>query len=45
MRGWGGHHKLMLFWYPNVAGANATPFHSCPSFLSNKTECTFPLSK
>jgi hypothetical protein len=30
---------------PNVTGANATPFRSCPSFLSNKTEYTFPLSK
>jgi hypothetical protein len=44
IRGWGGHHKLLLFWNPNVAGANATPFHSCPSFLSNK-KYTFPLSK
>jgi hypothetical protein len=34
----GGRHKLLLFWNANVAGANAIPFHSCPSFLSNKTE-------
>jgi hypothetical protein len=45
IRGRGGHHKLLLFWNPNVADVNATPFHSCPSFLSNKTEYTFPLSK
>jgi hypothetical protein len=45
IRGWGGHHKLLLFWNSNVTGANATPFHSCPSFLSNKTKYTFPLSK
>jgi hypothetical protein len=37
IRGRGGHHKLLLFWNPNVASANATPFCSCPSFLSNKT--------
>jgi hypothetical protein len=41
----GGHHKLLLFWNPNVAGANATPFHSCLSFLGNKIEYRFPLSK
>jgi hypothetical protein len=45
IRGRGAHHKLLLFWNPNVTGANATPFPSCPSFLSKKTECTFPLSK
>jgi hypothetical protein len=45
IRSRGGRHKLLLFWNPNVAGANATPFHSCPSFLSNKTEHMFPLSK
>jgi hypothetical protein len=43
--GRGGRHKLLLFWNPNVTGANVTPFPSCPSFLSNKTEHTFPLSK
>jgi hypothetical protein len=43
--GRGGRHKLLLFWNLNVAGANATLFRSCPSFLSNKTEYTFPLSK
>jgi hypothetical protein len=43
--GRGGHHKLLLFWNPNVAGVNATPFCSCPSFLSNKTEHMNPLSK
>jgi hypothetical protein len=43
--GRGGRHKLLLFWNPNVTDANATPFHSCPSFLSNKIEYTFPLSK
>jgi hypothetical protein len=45
IRGRGGSHKLLLFWNPNVTGVNATPFHSCPLFLSNKTEYTFPLSK
>jgi hypothetical protein len=45
IRGRGGHHKLLLFWNPNAAGTDATPFHSCPSFLSNKTEHMFPLSK
>jgi hypothetical protein len=43
--GRGGHHKLLLFWNLNVPGANATPFHSCPSFLSNKIEHMNPLSK
>jgi hypothetical protein len=37
IRGRGGRHKLLLFWNPNAVGANATPFRSCPSFLSNKT--------
>jgi hypothetical protein len=41
----GGCHKLLMFWNANVVGVNATPFRSCPSFLSNKTECTFSLSK
>jgi hypothetical protein len=45
IRGRGGHHKLLLFWNLNVIGANATLFRSCPSFLSNKIEYTFPLSK
>jgi hypothetical protein len=45
IRGRGGNHKLLLFWNPNAAGVNATLFRSCPSFLSNKTEHTFPLSK
>jgi hypothetical protein len=45
IRGRGGCHELLLFWILNVAGANATPFASCLSFLSNKTEQTFPLSK
>jgi hypothetical protein len=45
IRGQGSHHKLLLFWNLNVAGANATLFSSCPSLLSNKTEYTFPLSK
>jgi hypothetical protein len=36
---------VLLFWNPNVARANLTLFPSCPSFLSNKTEHTFPLSK
>jgi hypothetical protein len=40
-----GRHKLLLFWNPNVTGVNATPFHYCPSFLSNKTECVLSLSK
>jgi hypothetical protein len=37
IRGRGGRHKLLLFWNPNAAGANATLFHSYPPFLSNKT--------
>jgi hypothetical protein len=41
----GDRHKLLLFWNPNVASANATLFRSCLPFLSNKTEYTFPLSK
>jgi hypothetical protein len=45
IRGRGGHHKLLLFCNLNVTDVNATPFHSCPSFLSNKTEHMFPLSK
>jgi hypothetical protein len=45
IRGRGGYHKLLLFWNLNVAGANATPFRSCPSFLSNKIEHMNPLSK
>jgi hypothetical protein len=45
IRGRGGHHKLLMFWNLNVTSANATPFPSCPSFLSNKTERTLPLSK
>jgi hypothetical protein len=46
IRGQGGRrHKLLLFWNLNVASANATPFHSCPSFLSNKIEHMYPLSK
>jgi hypothetical protein len=38
-------HKLLLFWNPNVTGANATPFPSRPSFLSNKIEHIFLLFK
>jgi hypothetical protein len=45
IRGRGGRHKVLLFWNPNVARANPTLFPSCPSFLSNKTEHTFLLSK
>jgi hypothetical protein len=45
IRGWGSRHKLLLFWNLNVAGVTATPFSSYLSFLSNKTECTFALSK
>jgi hypothetical protein len=45
IRGRGGCYKLLLFWNLNVAGANATPFRSCLSFLSNKIEHMFPLSK
>jgi hypothetical protein len=45
IRGRGGRHKLLLFWNPNATDANATPFRSCPSLLSNKIEHTFPLSK
>jgi hypothetical protein len=45
IRGRGSRHKVLLFWNPNVTRANPTLFPSCPSFLSNKTEHTFPLSK
>jgi hypothetical protein len=45
IRGRGGRHKLLLFWNPIATGANVTLFRSCPSFLSNKTEHMFPLSK
>jgi hypothetical protein len=45
IRGRGGRHKLLLFWNPTVTDANATLFRSCPSFLSNKIEHVFPLSK
>jgi hypothetical protein len=45
IRGRGGRHKLLLFWNLNVTGANATPFHSCPSFLCNKIEYALSLSK
>jgi hypothetical protein len=41
----GGRYKLLLFWNPNFAGVNATPFPSFPSFLSNKIEHIYPLSK
>jgi hypothetical protein len=41
IHGRGGRHKLLLFWNPNVAGANATLFRSCPLFLSNKIEYMF----
>jgi hypothetical protein len=45
IHGRGRRHKLLLFWNPNATGANASPFRSCPLFLSNKTEHMFPLSK
>jgi hypothetical protein len=45
IRGRSGRHKLLLFWNANVTGANATPFRSYPSFLRNKREHMFPLSK
>jgi hypothetical protein len=45
VRGRGGRHKLLLFWNLNTTGANATPFRSCPSFLSNKMGDMFPMSK
>jgi hypothetical protein len=45
IRGRGGHHKLLLFGNLNAAGVNATLFRSYPSFLSNKTEYMFPLTK
>jgi hypothetical protein len=45
IRGQGGHHKLLQFWNLNVTGMNATSFHSCPSFPTNKIEHMFPLSK
>jgi hypothetical protein len=44
-RGQDGRHKLLLFWNLNVADANATLFRSYSSFLGNKTEHMFPLSK
>jgi hypothetical protein len=28
IHGRGGHHKLLLFWNPNITGANATLFPS-----------------
>jgi hypothetical protein len=28
IRGWSGHHKLLLFCNPNVTSVNATPFRS-----------------
>jgi hypothetical protein len=45
IRGWGSRHKLLLFWNPNVTGVNATLFRYYPSFLSNKIEHMFLLSK
>jgi hypothetical protein len=45
IRGRGGRHKLLLFGNLNVTGANATPFRSSRSFLSNKIEHIFALSK
>jgi hypothetical protein len=45
IRGWGGCHKLLLFWNPNVAHADPTLFPSCLSLLSNKRERMFPLFK
>jgi hypothetical protein len=45
IHGRGGRHKLLLFWNANAVGVNATLFRSCPSFLSNKTEHMFSLSK
>jgi hypothetical protein len=36
--GRGDHHKLLLFWNPNVAHADPNMFPSYPSFLSNKRE-------
>jgi hypothetical protein len=45
IRGRGDRHKLLLFWNPNIVGVHTTLFRSCPSFLSNKTEHMFPLSK
>jgi hypothetical protein len=43
--GQGSHHNLLLFWNLNVADVNVTPFPFYPSFLSNKIEHNFPLSK
>jgi hypothetical protein len=43
--GRGGCHKMLLFWNLKVTRVNPTLFPSCPSFLSNKRECTFSLSK
>jgi hypothetical protein len=45
IRGRGSRHNVLLFWNLNATGANATPFRSCPSFLGNKIEHMFPLSK
>jgi hypothetical protein len=45
IRGRDDRHKLLLFWNPNVTGANATLFCFYSMFLINKTEHMFPLSK
>jgi hypothetical protein len=45
IHGRGECHKLLLFWNPNVTDVNVTLFPSCPSFLINKIEHMFPLSK
>jgi hypothetical protein len=45
IRGRGSRHNFLLYWNPNVTSANGTPFPSCPSFISNKIEHMFPLSK
>jgi hypothetical protein len=45
IRGRGDRQKLLLFWNLNATGVDATLFRSCLSFLSNKTEHMFPLSK
>jgi hypothetical protein len=41
IRGRGGRHKQLLFWNPNIAGANATLCPSCPAFLSKKQNTCF----
>jgi hypothetical protein len=45
IRGRGGHHNLLLFWYANVTGANATPFCSDSSFQNTCFHCLNRMNK